>query len=54
MTEKYLIKYVETFGENFPIYAFMATSENVIVDTIKRCLDNNRPYVLEIDKDVLY
>lgn len=54
MLEKYLMKYVETFGENFPIYAFMATDDKYIIDTIKRCLDNKTPYVLEVEDDIYY
>lgn len=54
MLEKYLMKYVETFGENFPIYAFMATDDKYIIDIIKRCLDNKTPYVLEVEDDIYF
>lgn len=54
MLEKYLIKYAETFGENFPIYAFMACDENDIIKEIKKCLENKKAYILEVKKDIYF
>lgn len=54
MLDDYLVKYIDAFDENFPIYAFMGISENEIIDTIKNCLDKNEPYVLNQKDNVLY
>lgn len=53
MLEEYLQQYVKAFGENFPLFAFMG-DEDEAIDTIKNCLKNNKPYELDMDKNVLY
>ena len=54
MLHEYLMKYVDYFDENFPIYAFMGISDNEIIKTIKSCLDKGEPYILDEQKDTLY
>ena len=53
MLEEYLQQYVNAFGDNFPIFAFMG-DEDEAIDTIKRCLKNNKPYELDADDDILF
>lgn len=50
----YLQKYVEVFGENFPVFGFMGISEDEIINTIKECLEKNKPYKLNVKKGIYY
>ena len=52
MLDNYLQKYVDAFNENFPIYGFMGIPEDEIIQEIKKCLDENKPYVLEVKEGV--
>ena len=54
MLDNYLQKYVDTFHENFPIYAFMGIADDEIIDTIKECLDKGKAYVLKTVKKGVY
>ena len=54
MLNEYLQKYVETFGENFPTFAFMGISDDEIIKTIQGCLTNDKPYQLEVKNNVYY
>ena len=47
-------KYVEKFGENFPLYMFMGVDENEIIIAITKCINDNKPYVADNDKDILF
>lgn len=51
---EYLQKYIDTFGENFPIFGFMAVSEDEIINTIKDCLNRGKPYELYVKDGVYY
>lgn len=43
MIDEYLQKYVDTFGEGFPMYQLGRTrSESEIIDIIKRCLEEKK------------
>ena len=53
MLEKYLQQYVDAFGENFPLFAFMGVEDEAI-NIIKNCLTNNKPYELETNGKILY
>ena len=53
MLAEYLQKYVDAFGENFPIFAFMGDEEDAIKE-IKKCLDTGKPYELEVDDEKYY
>lgn len=53
MLDEYLQKYVDTFDENFPMFAFMSIEEKEIIAEIQKCLDNDKPYVLNV-KDGVY
>ena len=54
MLHEYLIKYLEAFGENFPIYGFMGEDEDKIIKIIKGCLKSGKPYVLNAKKGDYY
>lgn len=54
MLDEYLQKYVDTFDENFPMFAFMGIDEKEIIAEIQKCLDKGKPYVLKIDEGVYY
>jgi len=51
---EYLYKYREQFDANFPIFGFMAMSEDVIIKAIKKCLDENKPYELDVKDGTYY
>lgn len=53
MLEKYLQQYRETFGENFPLFAFMGEEEEAI-ETIQRCLKDGKPYEPDVEDGVLF
>lgn len=52
--DEYLQKYADAFNENFPIFAFMGMSDETIIKAIQKCLDNNKPYDLDIKEGVYY
>lgn len=53
--EKLILEYLEKFDENFPLFMFMGVDEEEIKRIIKRCIDENKPYiVLEEDNNVIY
>lgn len=47
--EQALEKYLDRFGQNFPIMAMRGTPESEIIDLIKKALDTGVPYELPPD-----
>ena len=52
--EEMLLKYADTFEENFPTFSVMGMSEKEIIKRIEESLKNGIPFEPEIDEDVLY
>lgn len=44
MLDKMINLYVEQFGENFPIFCLMGRSDSELIDIIKQCLKDGKPY----------
>lgn len=51
---EYLQKYIDTFGENFPIFGFMTVPEDEIINIIRGCLNDGKPYELDVKDGVYY
>lgn len=49
-----LIEYVEKFNENFPIFLFRDKEEKEIISTIKKCIEDNKLYEIELDNEANY
>ena len=47
--EKALMKYVEVFGENFPVMLFRSSPDEDIVCMIDDCISKGLPYVPDLD-----
>ena len=45
--DKYLRKYEEKFGEQFPIMLCKGCDDEEIVEIIDECISKNEPYVVE-------
>ena len=45
--DKYLRKYEEKFGEQFPIMLCRGCDDEEIIEIIDECLSKNEPYVVE-------
>lgn len=45
--DELLIKYADTFGENFPLFMCMGMDDEEIMKIIKDCLKNGVPYEAE-------
>lgn len=54
MLDKALIAYVDRFKRNFPIFCMMGTPEGEIVQIIERCLRDDRPFRIRLDKNAVY
>ena len=53
--EELINEYVERFDENFPIFMFMGTDEEELKQIIKKCLKENKPYIiLDEEIDAIY
>lgn len=54
MLQEYLFKYLDKFGENFPIYMCMGFEEDEIIGIIKDCLKSDKPYEVEEEEGADY
>ena len=45
--DKYLKKYEEKFGEQFPIMLCRGCDDEEIIEIIDECISKNEPYVVE-------
>ena len=45
--DKYLRKYEEKFGEQFPIMLCRGCDDEEIIEIIDECISKNEPYVVE-------
>lgn len=45
--DKYLKKYEEKFGEQFPLMLCRGCDDEEIVEIIDECISKNEPYVVE-------
>lgn len=52
--EKWLEKYRKQFKEQFPLMMCRNLDESEIVEKIKACIDNNKPYAPELDENADY
>lgn len=52
--EKLLEKYLEKFGEQFPLMLCMGMSEEAIMKLIQECIDAGKPYELDDDDKNIY
>lgn len=49
-----MTKYLETFNENFPIFAVMGKSDEEITEIIEGCLESGVPYEPDYNDDYDY
>lgn len=54
MLDKKLLEYAEKFQENFPIFLMMGETDDVIIERIQECLDNDHVYQTDTIIDALY
>ena len=47
--DKYLKKYEEKFGEQFPLMLCRGCSNDKIIEIIDECISKNEPYTVEAD-----
>lgn len=52
--DELLREYANSFGENFPIRFFMGTDEEDIMQVIKKCLKDNKPYIANYKDKAVY
>lgn len=52
--DELLIKYADTFGENFPLFMCMGMDDEEIIKIIKDCLKNGVPYEAEQEENTVY
>lgn len=53
--EKLINEYLERFDENFPIFMMMGIEDEKIKEIIKKCLEENKPFVIEREsEDAIY
>lgn len=50
--KEWLFKYIDTFDENFPTHMMMGKTEAEIVSTIKKCIEEGKPYMVEEDGSI--
>ena len=50
--DKWLFEYVDTFDENFPTHMMMGKSEEEIIDIIKQCIKDGKPYEVKEDDNI--
>lgn len=51
MLKEWLLKYRDRFDENFPIFMLRGTPEDEVIEIIKKCLDQNNPFIVDFDTD---
>lgn len=49
--DKLLDEYKEKFGECFPLMLTRGMSEDDIIEIVKSCLKNNKPYEVDEERD---
>ncbi|GEM_PF-1888061 len=54
MINEKLKEYAERFGDNFPVMCFEGVADEEIVKLINKALDDNEPYVMEYESNVIY
>lgn len=54
MLELALTAYAERFKENFPTFCMMGTPEGEMLQIIERCLRENRPFRIRLEKNAVY
>lgn len=47
--DKAMDEYRAKFDDMFPLYGVMGMSDEEIIEEIKKCIDNNKPYEYETD-----
>lgn len=52
--DKLLIKYVDQFGENFPLFTFRGVDEKEIIKLIETALKENKPFKIKYDRNKIY
>ena len=52
--EELIKEYVEVFNKSFPIFMLMGTEDEEIKQIIKKCLVENKPYIIKTEKGVIY
>lgn len=52
--DELLLKYVDTFNENFPLYMCMGMEDEEITKIIEKCLKDGVPYEVNQEKNAVY
>lgn len=52
--DELLIKYADTFGENFPLFMCMGMDDEEVMKIIKNCLKDGVPYEVEQEENAVY
>lgn len=52
--EKVLNKYRDRFDENFPVMLFRGTPEDELIQTVQKCLDDDKPFEPDLDDEADY
>lgn len=47
-------KYREMFDEQFPLMLFMGADEEIIIETLQKCIENEEPYEQDFEDGVVY
>lgn len=52
--DELLIEYSKTFDDCFPIFKFMGVDDEIIMNIIRKCLKDGKPYKTETTDNKIY
>lgn len=52
--EDLLYEYRERFDENFPVMLFRGTPEDELIETVRKCLEDGRPFEPDLEDEADY
>lgn len=54
MLEALLTRYVEQFNDNFPLFTVRDLDEGEVIQAVQKCLDENKPLIVDCPDGVDY